>query len=45
MIMCNMTGNDKHATYKNGDLGMVYGIVLPALLVIDWLVSYDYLQL
>jgi hypothetical protein len=44
-VMCNMTGNDKHATYKNGDLGMVYGIVLPALLVIDWLVSYDYLQL
>jgi hypothetical protein len=23
-----MTGNGKHSTYKNGDLGMVYGIVL-----------------
>ena len=24
-----MIGNGKHATYKNGDWGMVYGIVYP----------------
>ena len=26
-----MTGNGKHTTYKNGEIGMVYGIVLPTL--------------
>ena len=28
-----MTGNGKHTTYKNGDWGMVDGIVLPTSLV------------
>ena len=32
-----MTGNGNHTTYKNGhDWGMVYGIVLPALVEVDW---------
>ena len=27
-----MTGHDKHTTYKNGDLGVIYEIVLPTFM-------------
>ena len=37
-----MTGNGKHTTYKNCDLGMVYGIVLPTFYTLFFLSAKCY---